>query len=672
MSGVLGIPLCPHAIKSTYGVGTRGLAASHVIGILRDHGFVAGAVAVDPRRPQLIQSPCIVILDDNHFVLVESTTQKEICIFDPAFGAYRLSHADFSSRFGGCCIEASRTSRDPDVASLRSRVSIAAWLRQFSWSRPLALVFATALLAQGISICMPLVSREIVDSATAASPIFAPANIALYAATAIASILTAQITAYIGARVSAKLSAELMRSSLEKLIGFPLSYFKRQMPAVLSSRLRSVDTIQALLIRFLSSGLVEGLIGIASLVVLAVIAPSLALAILIARAISIAGDLWFAPKLAGVAESSFREDAKFNALLIETLAAIGTIKNLSANKSALNKLSDSLASSIGRDLSYQILNQKRDLFLRGTSTAEQVVVLAVGALLVSGGSISIGTLLAALMYREFARAGFAQLQNIYADYYQAQSAIARVEDILNSSVVQSTSQHQDQRRAVAPSGDSRGVELTFESLSFRYGRFEPLVLDDLDLHIAAGESVAITGPSGCGKSTLAQLAMGALKPTHGRVLVAGVELTDQSHEDVLWQIGCVMQDDHLLTGTIRDNIAFFRDVPDEDVIAAARHAQIHDFITSLPMRYETLVSDAFPSLSGGQRQRVLIARALANNPQLLIMDEATSALDEASELAIGRSVASLSMTRLIIAHRKETIALCDRVIRMETRTHAEI
>ena len=216
--------------------------------------------------------------------------------------------------------------------------------------------------------------------------------------------------------------------------------------------------------------------------------------------------------------------------------------------------------------------------------------------------------------------------------------------------------------------DDAAFEPTIElrGLRFRYAEHEPFVVDGVDLRIEAGESVAIVGASGCGKTTLMHLMLGILTPTEGDILIGGRDLRHVGADAVRAWIGSVTQDDTLFDGTIADNISFFGERRDQArVEECARLAAIHDEVVSMPMAYNTFVGYMGSALSGGQTQRILLARALYRRPTILLLDEATAHLDLDRERQVNAAIRSLEVTRVLIAHRPQTVAQADRVVTIE-------
>ncbi|PHM30081.1 ATP-binding cassette domain-containing protein [Xenorhabdus innexi] len=211
--------------------------------------------------------------------------------------------------------------------------------------------------------------------------------------------------------------------------------------------------------------------------------------------------------------------------------------------------------------------------------------------------------------------------------------------------------------------DSNNIEI--KNLSFKYKDNAPYLMENLSFNIRSGDSVVITGPSGCGKSTLLNLMMGNIQPTDGKVII-GDSVVHESHiNNIRKHIGYVAQDDILFSGSIIDNITFFDENPDmEKIINCTKISAIHDDIIRMPMKYETLVGDMGTTLSGGQKQRLCLARALYKNPKILFLDEATSHLDVENEKIISSNLKMLNITKVMVAHRKETIESANKIIKL--------
>jgi ATP-binding cassette subfamily B protein RaxB len=213
------------------------------------------------------------------------------------------------------------------------------------------------------------------------------------------------------------------------------------------------------------------------------------------------------------------------------------------------------------------------------------------------------------------------------------------------------------------------VRIEVKDVWFRYGNDSPWILRGASLTVEPGESIAITGPSGSGKTTLLHLMIGLLEPNRGEVLVNGRDVKTIASADLARVIGVVMQDDILFQGSVADNVSFFDSPVDlERVARAARQANVAADVEAMPMQYHSMLAEAAADISGGQKQRLFIARALYHAPRVLFLDEATSHLDAASEALVTRAVEAMDLTRVLVAHRKETIAIADRVVAIDPAT----
>lgn len=303
----------------------------------------------------------------------------------------------------------------------------------------------------------------------------------------------------------------------------------------------------------------------------------------------------------------------------------------------------------------QRINQSFVALNQGLFGLQRVLLIALGGTLAVSGKFSAGMLIAFVNYADQFVARMGALVDKIVEFRMLRLHGERIADI--------ALQEPETSLDGTYSGPEIRPYLTVSQLGFRYGPEDPWVFRDVSFSIEPGQSVAIIGPSGCGKSTLAKLIVGLLAPAEGSISIDGVDIHKFGLANYRQMIGTVMQDDHLFAGSIADNISFFDpDATLDAIVSAARMAHIHDEIVDMTMGYESLVGDMGASLSGGQRQRVILARAFYRKPRILVLDEATSHLDVDLERRINASVRDGSATRIIIAHRPETIASADRVI----------
>ncbi|MEG1327795.1 MAG: ATP-binding cassette domain-containing protein, partial [Janthinobacterium sp.] len=284
------------------------------------------------------------------------------------------------------------------------------------------------------------------------------------------------------------------------------------------------------------------------------------------------------------------------------------------------------------------------------------IVIWMAALAVLDNRFSVGMLFAFISYKDQFSQRMASLVDKLFELRMLRLHGERVADIVLTDAEEDGSDVEVDIDDISPSIEVR-------NLTFRYATSEPNVLSGLNLSIPAGQCIAVTGPSGCGKTTLMKLLLGLLEPTEGEILIGGIKLGSLGLTNYRQLLGTVMQEDTLFAGSIADNISFFAPSPNYQQVQACAHlAAVHAEIAAMPMAFNTLVGDIGSGLSGGQKQRILLARALYKNPKLLVLDEATSHLDTRNEQAVNAAIQKIPLTRVIVAHRPETIAMAQRVV----------
>jgi ATP-binding cassette subfamily B protein RaxB len=340
------------------------------------------------------------------------------------------------------------------------------------------------------------------------------------------------------------------------------------------------------------------------------------------------------------------------------LRGIQAIKLFGRELDRRGRWANLLVDSVNRDV-------RTEKFMLGFGIAntavfglEQLVVLWLGAGKVMEGSLTIGMLFAFTAYGGQFGGRMSALINKFIEFRLLTVHAERLADIVLEPL-----EHQGDPSRSAEDLIPR-IELV--NVSFRYAENEPWIVRHLTLTIEPGESVALVGPSGCGKTTLVKMILGILEPTEGEMRYGGYPVRRLGGASLRRIMAAVMQDDHLLAGSLAENISFFDSSPDRERIQeCARLAAIHDDIVTMPMGYHTLAGDMGTTLSGGQKQRILLARALYKSPKIIVLDEATSHLDILREQQVNQAIRSLDITRICVAHRPETIAMSGRIIRLE-------
>jgi ATP-binding cassette subfamily B protein RaxB len=456
------------------------------------------------------------------------------------------------------------------------------------------------------------------------------------------------------------LTLQWKMSLFRHLLLLPLSFFERRHAGDIASRFLSIDRIQQTLSTASISPVVDGAMAFVLVGMMWLYEPWLAV-LAIATTVIYAGTRSFAYRLYRRAnEEAVVYAASENSHFLESLRGMASIKALAIGDRRQGIWNNYLVDRVGAELRVA----KIDLIFTIASTflfgLDRIIIIFFGARAVLEGILSVGMLVAFLAFKDQFSQRVSKLLDTIVRLGTLTVHGERIADI-----VLAEPQQGDIGSTIGSAATiiSAKAGLSARGISFRYSHNEPRVIADFDLDVAPGESVAIAGPSGAGKTTLLKILAGLLRPTAGTVLIDDVPLQAVGLETYRAQIGCVLQDDRLFAGSIAENIAGFSPSSDRERIQQmAKFAAIHEEILRMPMGYETLVGDMGSSLSGGQMQRIVLARALYRAPRILLLDEATSHLDEENERAINEAIRRLTITRVIVAHRRSTLDMADRIV----------
>lgn len=613
------------------------------------------AVKVELEDLDRLATPAVLHWNMNHFVVLRRVSGGRLLIVDPARGSLWLTLPEVSQSYTGVALELSPAAGFTRTDERRVVNFSTLWSGITGFKRSVSVLLALTLLMEAFALAAPYYQQLVVDEVLVAGDPGLLRVIAL----GFSLILVFEVVAMTTRKLvllsfNGSLSIQMGANVFRHLIRLPLSYFNRRSMGDVVTRFGSINNIREVLTLGLIESLIDSLMVVAVLAMLLVYSLKLTVVMVVAALAYVLVRTILLEPVREASRLELESRASESSAFMESIRGMQTIKLFSA---------EALRESIWRNLYISVTNRivrlgvleaintglNRAIFGLGT-----IATIYVAAGEVISGGFTIGMLLAFLAYALMFVAKTSKLVDMYIKYKMVSLHLERLSDIV-------LTERED--RAVNSGSAALKGAISLKNVSFSYGPEREGVVEDLSFSIAPGESIALIGRSGCGKTTIMKLMLGLMAPQRGEVIVDGVPMTRLNVSSYRDQVGSVMQDDTLFAGSIRDNIAFFEpDVDIERVYECARMSKIYDYVSALPMGFNSLVGDMGTSLSGGQKQRILLARALYRRPHILFLDEATSHLDVATENEIGEAIAALSITRIIIAHRQETIDKADRVI----------
>jgi ATP-binding cassette subfamily B protein len=545
-----------------------------------------------------------------------------------------------------------------------------------NYRKLLAFVTFGVLVETLFNVIMPLSLKFLIDDALGEEDFQALYKI--LGVLAVAGIITSIIAVWYerwDARLAAGIIADVRTRIFEHVQNLPSSYFARTKRGEILSRF-SIDlaAFESSVKTFANSAALPFLELIAGIILMLFLNWQLAAVALLVFPITLIGPRILTPKAVQANYEQKQNEAALLGTVQENVAAQAVIKAFSLQRRTLGWFTMRNQDVRIKTASAVFLSTMVERTVTISVLLLHLVVLAIGAYLATKGQITIGTFVTFESAFWEVSYNIAHLMHFIPVSIQSAAAVRHIQELLDEPT-------RGADRPGAPDLPPITHDISFERVTFAYEGSQTPVLDNFSLKLDVGKRIAIVGPSGSGKSTLLNLILRLYTPDEGRVAIDGVDIRRVTRESLRRGMAVVFQENMLFNMSIRENIRLGKEgATDEEVEEAARKAEIHSYIMSLPQKYDTPVGERGDTLSGGQRQRIAIARAIIRNPSLLLLDEATSALDQTTEAAINRTLLNVAEGRTMIwsTHRLTSVVEMDEIIvisggrAIERGTHAQL
>jgi len=635
-------------------------------------GFVGTLADVPVAQLHRLAFPCFAIAF-NQPAVIHDISRTEVKAVIPEYGCVSISIEDFRAGLEGVRILSLSPGRD----SQRRKLNLAWFLPQITkYRRSLIEVLAASLVMQLLNLAQPLIMQQIFDKVIVQQNLdtLYTLGIVLLGVSLFQGLLGA-VRTYLFADTTNRIDITLGAQVIQHLLKLPLGYFDRRPVGELQTRISELGNIRGFLTGSLLTLALDAVFSIIYVAVMIIYSGVLTAVTLAIVPLFLGLTIIASPLIKDQLRKAAERNAATQSLLVETLNGVQTIKAQSAENSVRwewQKRYSSFMSESFRSLMIGVSAGTVGSFLNQLTG---LITLWVGAFLVIKGELTIGQLIAFRIISGYVVGPLLNLATSWQSFQGVSLSIERLSDVIDAPAEGSDSE-MDQLPLPPISG-----EVVFQEVDFRFNESAPLVVNNICFSVQPGSFVGVVGRSGSGKSTIMKLLPRLYEPEKGRILIDGYDINKLQLSSVRRQIGIVPQDSLLFEGTIRDNIALTSpDSNSDDIVAAARVADAHDFIMELASGYATRIGEKGAGLSGGQKQRIAIARAVLQKPKLLILDEATSALDYLTERQVCNNLKREfeGSTVFFITHRLSTIRNSDQILMLdhgslvEQGTHDEL
>src|SRR5712691_2133829 len=586
-------------------------------------GLAARALKVSPRNLPMMPLPAIVHWEGNHWIVLYDVNEQFARVADPGLGLRKIPRREFEAKWTGYAALFDYTIAFEQAPESKPTL---AWVLPFlaRFKVILLQVLGLAVAVSVLQLLFPVFTQMVVDKVIVENDVGLLKTILLGMLAAIVFVqLSTLAQEYLLAFAAVRLDTTVLDFLSRKLLSLPMTYFTSRRTGDIQRRLDGARQVRQFAVQQGIGALLALIYLVGALCLMAIYSSYLMLAFLATTPLYVGLMIFSVKVLRPLYHGVEETQGKYSSHQIDAIKGIEAVKAASAESAFRDTMLNEFLSVSQKLFKASFIVMSWDSVLQSIGLLSTAIFLWVGATQVIHGHLSVGGFVAFSSLTAMAYAGILRTFGVWDNMQMASVLLNRLNDIFE----QEPEQGHDRSRLVAVHSLEGRIEL--RGVSFKYGGPEaPDILKNITLNLAPARMVALVGRSGCGKTTLIKLIAGLFEPTEGTILFDNIDLKTLNYRDVRRHIGIVLQENNIFNETIARNIAFGDPEPDLDrVLAAAQAAASHDFIMRLPLGYETKIGESGLSLAGGQKQRIAIARAIYNNPPVLIFDEATSALD---------------------------------------------
>lgn len=655
------------SLRKRYGVPNGGYNLEQMHTILEEYGLVSKAAKIDVELIHDLPLPFICYWKDKHFIIIEKITKNSILIIDPASGKQKISYEIFKENFSQIALYITNGSRRklelPKINPILKSILV-------NNKKVLLKTFLITLAMQCISVVVPYIIQLIIDENKVIFSYGIMPLVLLVLVIWASYYLVSMIKTRITVNFQTAFDEDFLSKTIKQLLDLPYSYFVNRSKGELVYRINSNTYIREVLLEQISGLIINIMFFFLYLVVMFLYSKSLCIVTL-----SIAFVLCLFSYISSRINQKISQNemivlTKSQNMINELVNNIFTIKSTNAQACLYNKWKKNFDEQI-------FLEKKRAKYMSVIANIPfslevfyPLIVFILGYFLILQQKMTLGSVIAFSSIGVSFLSPMLSIMNSYGQLLMLKIYIDRLLDILETPTEliitgrENVSNYQGR--------------ITMKNISYRYSYFSDKVLNNVSLDIRPNEKIAIVGETGSGKSTLLKIASTLYQATEGEIFFDGNNLEKLNIQRFREDIGVVLQENVLFSGTIRENISMGRSYSTKEIWKCIKETGLKELVESFPLGLETNISESGQNLSGGQRQKISIARAIISNPKVLFLDEPTSALDNESEKNIMECLLNMHTTLVVVAHRLSMIEEFDRIIVMrhgriiESGTHEEL